>query len=181
MKNGSNKKVLITACILMTIVFTAFWPWNMPSLINADKPFVDLSGSIGESVGNANAAYRKATELNSPTDVPGITVTPVPTESPTDIVVRPDETEIRIVIGSENMAGSGELILINNVDVGGEENLEKLVNGEEYAGKTFVLVDNYAETKTYRAARSVIMDSGRDFREEQTDKEQPAFGTVVKD
>ena len=60
MKNGWNKKIIIISGLIMALFLTAFWSWNMPNLINADKPFIDLSGSVGDSIGNAEKAYEKS-------------------------------------------------------------------------------------------------------------------------
>ena len=97
----------------MFLLFTAFWSWNMPSLINADKPFIDLSGSIGDSIGNANTAYEKGQVTPIPTDTPGITPEPTPEITPTDIpVIGPEDKEFEIIVGAEDYSGDGESIVL---------------------------------------------------------------------
>ncbi|MBR4343113.1 MAG: hypothetical protein IKP88_10515 [Lachnospiraceae bacterium] len=169
MKNGWNKKALIIKCILLTVIFTAFLPWNMPKLINADKPFIDLAGSVGDSIGNAKAAYEKATMVAVPTDSPSPTDQPVPTDAPevTDTPeIKPDKTEVRIMVGDENPAGAGEKISVNDYDIGSVEKLAELIEDQQYEGKSFVIVDNYAETKTYRAVAEILEEHGKSFSKE---------------
>jgi len=167
MKNGSNKKGIIFCLIGMFLILTAFWSWNMPHLINADKPFIDLSGSIGESIGNANAAYEKAILTPAPTSQPEVTVTPEPTEIP-DINVTGDSV-VRIVIGENAVSGSGEIIYIGDTKVSSPDEMLRVISGEEFEGKNFVLVDNYAETVIYREVKKALENSGIDFSSEKVE------------
>lgn len=170
MKSGSNKKRILIAAVLMFLLFTAFWSWNMPSLINADKPFIELSNSIKGSIGNATTAYEKASL--TPTDVPGITPEPTPEITPTDIpVIGVDDKEFEIIVGDEDYAGDGESIVI--MGNGGAEmkaysvaSFETMINGEAFSEKSFVLIDNYAENQTFREVISILDESGKTYRTE---------------
>ena len=172
MKSGSNKKKILITAVLMFLLFAAYLPWNMPSLINADKPFIDLSGSIGDSIGNANTAYEKGLVTPVPTDTPGITPEPTPEITPTDIpVIGPEDKEFEIIVGAEDYSGDGESIVI--MGAGGAEmkaysitSFETMINGEAFSGKSFVLVDNYAENQTYRDVMSILDGSGKEYRTE---------------
>ena len=172
MKSGSNKKKILITAVLMFLLFTAFWSWNMPSLINADKPFIDLSGSIKDSIGNATTAYEKAAVTPVPTDIPGITPEPTPEITPTDIpVIGPEDKELEIIVGDEDYSGDGGSIVI--MGTGGAEmkaysiaSFETMINGEAFIGKSFVLVDNYAENQTFRYVLSILDESGKEYRTE---------------
>ena len=139
----------------MALFLTAFWDWNMPSLINADKPFIDLSGSIGESIGSANEAYEKAVLTPAPDDDPVPTVTPIPDDI-TD-VTDPDNQELKIVAGDEDLSGSGEVIYING---------EKMSLPEGFTIQTdlsdlkVLLIDNYAEAKTVDRLKRILEEQG---------------------
>ena len=167
MKNGSNKKGIIICLIGMFLILTAFWSWNMPHLINADKPFIDLSGSIGESIGNAAAAYEKAILTPAPTSQPEITVTPEPTDIP-DISLSGDSV-VKIVIGENTAYGSGEIIFIGDMRVSSPDEMLRIISGEEFEEKSFILVDNYAETVIYREVKKALEDSGIDFSSERVE------------
>ena len=168
MKNGSNKKKIIFMAVLMFLVITAFLPWNMPKLINADKPFIDLSGSIGDSIGNANTAYEKSLVTPIPTEGPVVSPEPTPEITPSPIVGN-DDKEFEIIVGDENFAGAGETIVILGTD-GAEMKVysvtafETMINGEAFKDKTFIITDNYAENETFRAVKSIIDESGLTYR-----------------
>ena len=167
MKNGSNKKLVLLVCMLKFLLLTGYGFWEkIPNLINANKPFIDLAGSVGESIGNANAAYEKATTITQSPD-PEVTVTPMPSNSLSEIENRLEKAEeIRIVIGAEYLSGPGESILVNENDIGDVANFGTLFRSSVFEGKTIILFDNYAETKTYREVKRILSESGKEFREE---------------
>ena len=164
MKNGLNKKILIIASLLIMLFLTAFLPWNMPKLINADKPFINLSGSIGESIGNANEAYEKAVLTPVPDDmVP--TITPAPTDIPE--IQDPESNEIMIIVGDEDFAGLGEAVYIKGagieplkISADSLDTLKDTLQNKGSEGYKIILVDNYAETKVYRALKNMLEDFG---------------------
>jgi len=163
MKNGSNKKKIITICILAFVCLAAFFPWRIPSLINADKPFVDLAGSVGESIGNATAAYEKSKITPVPTSAPVVTDVPypVPTDIPEEIT---EKDEVRLVIGEDYLSGSGETILLEENAIGSIEELKALIKNGVFDGKTVILVDNYAETITYKAVKALLFETRTSYR-----------------
>ena len=170
MKNGLNKKILIIASLLIMLFLTAFLPWNMPKLINADKPFINLSGSIGESIGNANEAYEKAVLTPVPDDtVP--TITPAPTDIPE--IQDPEGNEIMIIVGDEDFAGLGEAVYIKGagieplkISADSLDTLKDSLQNKGSEGYKIILVDNYAETKVYRALKNMLEDFGINYETE---------------
>lgn len=170
MKNGLNKKILIIASLLIMLFLTAFLPWNMPKLINADKPFINLSGSIGESIGNANEAYEKAVLTPTPDDtVP--TITPAPTDIPE--IQDPEGNEIMIIVGDEDFAGLGEAVYIKGagieplkISADSLDTLKDTLQNKGSEGYKIILVDNYAETKVYRALKNMLEDFGINYETE---------------
>ena len=170
MKNGLNKKILIIASLLIMLFLTAFLPWNMPKLINADKPFINLSGSIGESIGNANEAYEKAVLTPAPDDtVP--TITPAPTDIPE--IQDPESNEIMIIVGDEDFAGLGEAVYIKGagieplkISADSLDTLKDTLQNKGSEGYKIILVDNYAETKVYRALKNMLEDFGINYETE---------------
>jgi len=168
MKNGSNKKKLIVAGCIMFLLLAAFWGPNMPHLINADKPFIDLSGSIGESIGNANTAYEKAVLTPAPTDAPEITTTPAPTDVPdvTDV----EGSKIRISVGDDEYTGSGETVYIKGmmtdsveVKVSSVDSLKEMLSTGRFDDVEIILVDNYAETKTFKNVKLALDEFGKTY------------------
>ena len=170
MKNGLNKKILIIASLLIMLFLTAFLPWNMPKLINADKPFINLSGSIGESIGNANEAYEKAVLTPAPDDtVP--TITPAPTDIPE--IQDPEINEIMIIVGDEDFAGLGEAVYIKGagieplkISADSLDSLKDTLQNKGSEGYKIILVDNYAETKVYRVLKNMLEDFGINYETE---------------
>lgn len=170
MKNGLNKKILIIASLLIMLFLTAFLPWNMPKLINADKPFINLSGSIGESIGNANEAYEKAVLTPTPDDtVP--TITPAPTDIPE--IQDPEGNDIMIIVGDEDFAGLGEAVYIKGagieplkISADSLDTLKDTLQNKGSEGYKIILVDNYAETKVYRALKNMLEDFGINYETE---------------
>jgi hypothetical protein len=172
MKNGLNKKIMIFICLVVTILATGYAPWErVPNLINANKPFVDLSGSIGESIGNANKAYEKAMLTPAPDDTMIPTVTPIPTDIPD--IQDPEAGEIMIIVGDEDYAGSGEVVYIKNFGMDplkfssdSFETLKETLQNKGSEGYNIILVDNYAETKVYRILKNMLEDAGISFETE---------------
>lgn len=170
MKNGLNKKILIIASLLIMLFLTAFLPWNMPKLINADKPFINLSGSIGESIGNANEAYEKAV-LTPVSDDTVPTITPAPTDIPE--IQDPESNEIMIIVGDEDFAGLGEAVYIKGagieplkISADSLDTLKDTLQNKGSEGYKIILVDNYAETKVYRALKNMLEDFGINYETE---------------
>ena len=141
----------------------------MPKLINAEKPFIDLAGSIGESIGNAKIAHEKATQINNPepTDMPNPTDIPEPTDMPPEPV---EKVEVRIVVGDEDMSGSGEKITVNGNVLISPDELSAFFDTEKE--KEFIVVDNYAETMTYRAVIGFLKDNEKDYSTERMEAEE---------
>ena len=44
--------------------------------------------------------------------------------------------------------------------------LEKLLKSPVFEGKVIILLDNYAETKTYRAVAEILEEHGKSFSKE---------------
>lgn len=176
MKNGLNnwKRILIAACLCLLLV--AYAPWEtIPNLINADKPFVDLSGSIGDSIGNANKAYDKAHPTLIPTVSPEPTpfVSPEPTPEPTPVdIFTPAEDEIKIVIGDEDYSGSGEIVFVNGNKLKTVTDLKTVLSSLEYEEKKIILIDLYAEKETFRTVKTVLDGMGLSYQTETFDEEE---------
>jgi len=163
MKNGSNKKILIYICLFAFLFITGYAFWErVPKLINADKPFIDLSGSIGESVGNAQTAYEKAVLTPAPTGEPQLTPGPEPTDIPGPD--NPEENELRIMIGDVDPSGPGESISIEGIKLNSPEELKSRIMSEEYAGKSYILMDYYAESSTLKDIKGFLDGSGIAYR-----------------
>lgn len=138
-----------------------FWE-RIPKLINADKPFIDLSGSIGESIGNAQTAYEMAILTPAPTGEPQPTLGPEPTDIPG--LDNPEADELRIVVGDVDLSGSGEVISIEGVKLKDSEEFKRLILSDEYEGKSYILIDFYAESSTYRNIKGFLDESGITYR-----------------
>ena len=167
MKRGLNKRIIVFfICISMFLFCTGYWDdwfgWDKtPNLINADKPFIDLSGSVGDSIGSANSAYEKAKLTPIPTEAPEPSIAPEPTQIPDE--TPPKKEEVRIVIGDPVLSGSGEKITVNDQVVENTDKLYTILTDPGLDGKTFILVDYYAETAAFKAAEECVKKSGRQY------------------
>lgn len=170
MKSGLNKFKILVVGTMLCLFSLALYPWEKVDLINADKPFVDLSGSIGESIGNATKAYEKAHPTLIPTTTPEPTpeITPEPTPTPIDIHTF-EEDEIKIIIGDEDFSGSGENVFVNNNKLRTNADLKTTLSSMEYEGKKIIIIDLYAESITFRGVKSVLEEMGLSYQVETFD------------
>ena len=166
MKNGSRKTKIIITFLVICLVCCAYAFWEeIPGLINADKPFIDLTDSIGKSLGNAQEAYQKANPTPIPTPIPKPTATPAPT--PTEIP--PDEVIIKLTVGDESISGSGETIWFDGKMINSFENLKDIILKYDLDGKVIVLEDCYAEKTAYINVKKVLEALEIDYRTETHD------------
>ena len=152
---------------------------KVPDLVNVSGPFIDLSGSVGNSIGNAKEAYEIESAGAGPTE--GLTpeptqdpeftptITPTPGVQPTPAITPASRIEIRV--GDDTVvnpvADRGEIISVHNrgsfgVDIDART-FEKLEDALKYLkdmkiDKAVVLVDNYAETNTFKAVKKALED-----------------------
>lgn len=153
MRHGSSnkKRNYILGFCLISFVFLTGYVFYEPKLINANKPFIELSGSIGTSIGNAKNAY----EYEHPKVEPAkSTPTPVkPTPTPVKHEVK---TQAAIMV-------SGEIISLDGKECKNVEDFETMIRSKEYDSLSFVLIDDYAEATTYRAVKRVLEDVGKKY------------------
>ncbi len=125
-----------------------------PVLKNADKPFIDLSEFTGNAIGNASKAYMEANPSPTPKAVPTLmpTVTPRPSVTPSTSV----EIEVR-----------GELITDGKAYYNSAAEFVTAFESGNYKGKSFVLIDNYAESKTYKRLIRLFEEARVSYRKER--------------
>ena len=191
MKNGWNSKNFIIVIMLFSGVLLAGYIFYKPVLKNADKPFIELSGSVGTAIGNAQGAYYAAnvtekpaptgTEMPSSTPKPSITAKPtttptplpssgpdtpapsntpvptvVPTLSPTPTPIVP--TEARIIVADEQVSSNG--LFDGNVE---DFKTEFQKEHGVFKGLKIILIDDYAEAKSFRRMIRLIKESGVEY------------------
>ena len=147
-----NKKIkLILVCLL--IVFTcAGYIFYVPKLINADKPFIDLSGSVGDAIGNAESVSVSGNRDSDKVPKPTAAVTPTPI--PRDRTDSKESVTIRV---------SDMTITVNGIRVDSFEDFAVRITGQAFAGKSFELIDDYAELKTFRKAIRILDEYDRSY------------------
>ena len=153
--------------MIICLVFSAYGPWeDKPELMNADDPFINLD-SIGDSIGNAKNEYEKAHPTLMPTPTPEIT--PIVTPEPTPTEIPPNENEIKLIVGNENLAGSGESIILEGKQLKSSEELRSIVTGPDYEEKTILLINYYAEKEAFKMVKSTLDETGISYRTETLD------------
>ena len=175
---SKNKKRLAVYAVIFGVILSGYtFLEKVPDLVNVSGPFIDLSGSVGNSIGNAKDAYEAELAgpepTTAPTPVPTVEPTPTPTQGvqPTPIAVVTPASRIEIWVGDDTVANPaadrGEIISIHNrgsfgVDMDART-FEKLEDALKYLtdmkmDKAVVLVDNYAETNTFKAVKKALAD-----------------------
>lgn len=153
MKNGLNNnnkfKFIVFLCICM-LFLTGFAFWEtVPKLINADKPFIELSDSVGLSVSNAESAYNVTNPTPMPTEAPAATPVPVAPQKLVEVYVGNDERDdaVKLRYGDYNHEQNFDMSLRQQ-----EQSLVSLRKQLEIAvkdGRRIRLIDNYAEKNAF--------------------------------
>ncbi len=138
--NGLSGKVKF--CLVIVVLLSMGTIFFTPVLKNADDPFIEISGSVGEAVGNAKEAYIAANPTATPRPIapPRPTATPKPTATPTPVPVIKD---IEIVVADEELSCEGYKSTTAT-------DFMKEFDPADAAGRRVVLVDDYAEAKTFK-------------------------------
>lgn len=154
MKDGSkgnnpkkpwNRKTFWAAAAVLTVFICCGYIFYVPKLINADKPFIDLTGSVGEAIGSAESAVmsgnRDSDDVNKPTAA--VTPTPIPRQH--------DENKEYITVRV-----SDDVITVNGIRVENFEEFKSRITGKAFDGKNFEVIDDYAELKAFRKALRIL-------------------------
>ena len=149
-----NKARIMAVCLACTLLITGYIGTRY-ILKNAMKPFIELNGAEGDSIGNAAKAYEASNQTLEPTALPtlmpGPTAAPKPTGMLTPTPAPSDE--VNITVGNRY---SAEIIMIEGIPYKRFEDFyEKLRNGG-YGGKRFILHDMYAETNTFKKVIAAV-------------------------
>jgi hypothetical protein len=160
MKNGlttGNKILLLAILGLGGLVSGLFYT---PELINCDKPFIEISGSVGDAIGNAKGAYiaTHPTSTPTPTATPKPTATPTPT--PTPIPTATPTPPLEVIVGGEEVTS----YLYEGNDI---ETFLREFTVEKLLGRKVILVDDYAEAKTFRKVLRFIIESALEYEIER--------------
>lgn len=161
-----KKKTPIIVALLLTMVLLTSWIFSKFRLINANQPFIDLSGSVQSAISNAGDAYMEAnttpTPMASPT--PEVTQAPVPsaTPSPTPMPTAAPEP-LDIVVGGSS---SGRTVSVAGTECSATD-IIRLINAAEHDG--IRLIDNWAEYKAYCEVEAVLKENGIEYSSETAD------------
>lgn len=150
MKNGSNTKIKIIIALAVAALILTGYIFRKPVLRNAEKPFIELSGSVGNAIGSAKSAY--AAEHPAPTTeaAPSEPETEIPTTEPEP---EPDDGVIEIVVRDES-------ITADEATYKDADSFIKAFDHGVFEEKKFVLVDDYAEAKTFRRLIRLFEEAG---------------------
>ena len=150
MKNGLIRKIQFLSIVICLTLLLAGYIIYQPKLRNADKPFIELNGGDGDSIGNAQKAAWNAY------DDQHLVVTPTSTPMPVD------DSRIRVIVNDETV-GFGDFVGLSFDDF-----KEKFESGA-LDSKEIILVDNYAEARTFKKIIKLFERAGRDY-EIETEK-----------
>lgn len=139
------KKYLIFVLALSLLLLAGF-SFYKPVLINASEPFIDLSGSVGTSIGNAKEAFQM--ENQSGTTKPGN--------------FGEEKTQIEIIVCDETF-------LVDGVECPYFSRVNEYICREENKNCKFILVDDYAEAEAYKKVLRSLREADRLFTESCVD------------
>ena len=143
------------AIILSSLLLVAY-VFYKPVLKNADKPFIELSGAVGNAVGNAESAYIVA----NPTPIPEPVPTPPVVEESEPEKPKPKDVQMEVVVGDEKISFGA----IKDADISVFKSLFESGTMKE---KKIILVDDYAESGTFNRLIKLFKESGTDFEIEE--------------
>ncbi|MCR5683805.1 MAG: hypothetical protein K6G81_00085 [Lachnospiraceae bacterium] len=144
----NNKPSLIAVCLACALLLTGYIGTRYV-LKNATRPFIELNGAEGDSIGNALKAYEASNPTPKPTAIPTLMPTPTVTPKPTGMLTPSPSPadEVNITVGNRY---SAQIIIIEGIPYMDLDSFkDKLKNGG-YEGKRFILHDMYAETLTFK-------------------------------
>lgn len=141
------KRYLAVFLALGFVLLTGF-SFYKPVLINASEPFIDLSGSVGTSIGNAKEAFQL--ENQSGTSKPG--------NKPSG----EEKTQIEIIVCDETF-------LVDGVECPYFSRVNEYICRKENENCKFVLVDDYAEAEAYKKVLRSLREANRLFTESCVD------------
>ena len=150
-----NKIKLVIAVSLFSLTLVGYIFYK-PVLKNADQPFIELSGAVGDAIGNATDAYREANPI----------ATPAPSSQPQaggqPRPEKPDSenTSVEVVVDDETISFAGYRNI--NLTV-----FKTAFENGVLAGKKIVLVDDYAESKTFHRLIRLFRDTNTDYEIEK--------------
>ena len=160
MKNGlNNKKTIILSALVIIMLALTGGIFYTPELKNADKPFIELSGSIGTAIGNANDAYADEHKQPDPPQEDG-EETPSSTEPQKE---EQSDSKIEIVV-------TGEEIKIGMKSVDDFSEFDTVIRGEAFDGKEFEIVDDFGEFKTTRRIIKLFDKLGKNYSIRQVEE-----------
>ncbi len=149
MKNGLNKKTFWMVIFLLFYFDLVGYIFYKPVLKNADKPFIELSGSVGEAIGNAKSAY----DVEHPSISETQPIIPKTTEVPEKKEKKVHSNSIEIIVTDEKIS-------INENSYDTYYDYKKIFKSETFNNKTIYLIDDYAEAKTFLKLLKLFEQSG---------------------
>lgn len=159
---GNNKKtILLSVNLALILLFIADLDLVLddPELINASMPFIELSGSVGTSIGNAKKAYIISNPAPSPT--------PIPSHSPS--VVKPSDDNM-IVDDDSQTAVKGEIdvrderITIDGYKCTDVEQFTTLINSKKYQEiNKYTIYENYANYQVFVLVLHNLDDAHKNY------------------
>lgn len=179
----NRKRIIykIAAFFMITVILCGYAPWQkVPDLVNVGGPFIDLKGTVGESIGNAEKAYEAENAVQTPTgipdDQPTPTITPLPTPTPVDGLtptptITPTPTaRLKVMVGHDLITDPSKdpavIISIDGSRVYEDTDEVIKVIAEEAASKEIVLIDNFAEASTFGKLIRYLEENGIRFIKE---------------
>ncbi len=147
---SSRKKIVTVVCVISFLCLQGS-VFYKPVLKNSNLPFIELSGSVGKSIGNANQAYTVANSKTNSNTNP----TPTPKAQPT----KPVETEKKMnkkPVDEVEVTVCDEEIKVGVFSYTDINVFVDAVRDGKFEGKRVMLYDDYAEAKTFIAIIKVF-------------------------
>ncbi len=153
MKHKTKIRIVLL-CAVCLLLLTGYLGTRFV-LKNATKPFIELNGAEGDSIGNAAEAYEASNHTPEPTAYPTLMPTPTAAPKPTGMLTPTPgpEDEVNITVGN---LYSAEIIIIEGIPYKNFDAFKEKLKDGRYEGKRFIVHDMFAETVTFKNVLAAI-------------------------
>lgn len=149
MKSGKyNNKIIVSCFILASALFLFGFGSNKAELRNCDSPFINLTGSVGNSVTYAENAINAESATTAPAVVTPVVITPKPSN---EVLIRVHNEEICVI----TVINGNDSVRHTYEDLNG---LKTDIENGIFDEKTVILIDDYAESVTFNRIIKLFKD-----------------------
>ena len=149
-----NKLVLLTILSFCFVFLSAFSLFDGQNVLMTKNKLIDFGRNGGDRIFNEGSNLTPAVTMPTPSPKPSASPTPILKKTEKNYRVRIRSTRIYWGIGTDK--DSNPDTLLDDI-----EELKDLVSTKLVSGSMLYVIDDYAESKTYKAVEEVVSTSRR--------------------